>query len=413
VSCNRDINTPYPPGTVFTFTNLAGWGEGGVDHYHYIFNNDSMSTLTCTPLPGSHQEDFSLKDRSTTAGRFLDYFAKGDTIFYTGFEPGNPMGINFDYNNGGSPDEWHVTNRMLYHGTSTWITAPVGIYFCHIGDDSIGYRDGNEVGYQFHVDLSSYTEAYLYYLSTMQAYQSDTDFDKFVVWGTHEGMGSNWINLDPGQGYAWGGDWGTYWYEPENGIISLVDLVGHASVIIEFWFYSDSEHPDGFGVAIDEVLITGTPSAPDSATWSSGTLSKTPLGGSWYLHVISHNPENASGGISHYGPYIVSPTEVVSSEQFLGKIPSTFELSPNFPNPFNAKTKIQYGLPQSNHVVIRIYNTLGQTVKELVNGEFSAGYYETIWDATDMTNREVRSGIYFLHMKAADFSKTKKLLLLR
>jgi flagellar hook assembly protein FlgD len=97
----------------------------------------------------------------------------------------------------------------------------------------------------------------------------------------------------------------------------------------------------------------------------------------------------------------------------LGKIPSTFELSPNFPNPFNAKTKIQYGLPQSNHVVIRIYNTLGQTVKELVNGEFSAGYYETIWDATDMTNREVRSGIYFLHMKAADFSKTKKLLLLR
>ncbi|MCK4513079.1 S8 family serine peptidase, partial [bacterium] len=65
VACDRDVGTTYPPGTVFTFTNEAGWGEGGVDHYHWVFDMSpsttptagsaswSSSTLTQTPGEGS------------------------------------------------------------------------------------------------------------------------------------------------------------------------------------------------------------------------------------------------------------------------------------------------------------------------------------------------------------------------
>jgi len=109
----------------------------------------------------------------------------------------------------------------------------------------------------------------------------------------------------------------------------------------------------------------------------------------------------------------VGPTEVVSSDQGLENIPSSFEISQNFPNPFNANSQIRYGLPHRSFVVLRIYNTLGQFIKELVNEELSPGYHEVIWDGKDSYGREVGSGIYFLHMEAISFSKTLKMLLVR
>ncbi|HUS57675.1 MAG TPA: dockerin type I domain-containing protein [Planctomycetota bacterium] len=62
------------------------------------------------------------------------------------------------------------------------------------------------------------------------------------------------------------------------------------------------------GVDHYHYVIDGNPSTnPTGAgeTWSTGTVSACPAAGSWYLHVMSHNPEHASGGMMHYGPYIV------------------------------------------------------------------------------------------------------------
>jgi len=65
VICDRAKTTPYDPGTVFTFTNNAGWGSGSMDHYHYVFDNDpgtiptgtspvwSSGALPQAPSPGS------------------------------------------------------------------------------------------------------------------------------------------------------------------------------------------------------------------------------------------------------------------------------------------------------------------------------------------------------------------------
>jgi hypothetical protein len=60
---------------------------------------------------------------------------------------------------------------------------------------------------------------------------------------------------------------------------------------------------------------------------------------------------------------------------------SSCALDQNYPNPFNPATTIQYALPSRSHVALTIFNTLGQIVRELVNGEMEAGYHSVNFDA--------------------------------
>ena len=85
-----------------------------------------------------------------------------------------------------------------------------------------------------------------------------------------------------------------------------------------------------------------------------------------------------------------------------------YRLHENYPNPFNPSTRIAYELPVNGWVQLKVYNTLGQEVATLVNGEKSAGRYEVVWDA-----RNLPSGIYFYRLQANGFSEVKKLLLLK
>jgi len=74
--------------------------------------------------------------------------------------------------------------------------------------------------------------------------------------------------------------------------------------------------------------------------------------------------------------------------------PVTFNLSQNFPNPFNPSTTISYSLPTDCRVELEIYNYKGQKIYELINGIKSAGFYETQWTAN------VASGVYFYRFEA-------------
>ena len=89
-------------------------------------------------------------------------------------------------------------------------------------------------------------------------------------------------------------------------------------------------------------------------------------------------------------------------------LPDEFGLSQNFPNPFNPSTTIRYGLPQKSHVALMVFNTLGQQVALLQNGEQDAGFHEVRFDGTQLS-----SGVYFYRIVAGSFVQTHKLLLVR
>jgi len=84
------------------------------------------------------------------------------------------------------------------------------------------------------------------------------------------------------------------------------------------------------------------------------------------------------------------------------------KLEQNFPNPFQSRTQINFGLPQDSNVRIDLYSVNGQRVKTLVNDWRNAGDHELLFDAGSLS-----SGMYFYRIVVDGYSDTKKLLLVR
>ncbi len=85
-----------------------------------------------------------------------------------------------------------------------------------------------------------------------------------------------------------------------------------------------------------------------------------------------------------------------------------YALDQNYPNPFNPTTAIQFSLEKPGKTVLEIYNTLGQKVATLVNGELSAGAHRYQWNASGLA-----SGVYFYRLQSNEFVATKKMLLVK
>ncbi len=88
--------------------------------------------------------------------------------------------------------------------------------------------------------------------------------------------------------------------------------------------------------------------------------------------------------------------------------PERFVLAQNYPNPFNSSTVIEYGLPTSTYVTLKVYDVLGREVQMLVDEFQQAGYKQARWDASGMP-----SGVYYVRMTAGAFTDAKKILLMK
>lgn len=94
-------------------------------------------------------------------------------------------------------------------------------------------------------------------------------------------------------------------------------------------------------------------------------------------------------------------------------VTDNFFLHQNYPNPFNPGTMIKYDVFKAGNVNMSIYNILGQKIKTLVNGFKPVGPYFAEWDGKDSEGNPVSSGVYFYRLEGKNFSKTKKMLLIR
>ncbi len=94
-------------------------------------------------------------------------------------------------------------------------------------------------------------------------------------------------------------------------------------------------------------------------------------------------------------------------------LPTDFMLRQNYPNPFNPETVLEYSVPQKSQVSIEIYNIAGQKVRTLVNEVVSAGSYRLVWDGRSDTSEKVASGIYLYQLKSGNYTKTKKMVMLK
>jgi len=90
------------------------------------------------------------------------------------------------------------------------------------------------------------------------------------------------------------------------------------------------------------------------------------------------------------------------------EIPVEYSLLQNYPNPFNPSTKIEFKIPASGLVTLKVYDLLGREVTTLISEELQPGNYAVNFDAVSLS-----SGIYFYTLTAGDFVSTKKMILLK
>ncbi|MBI5868300.1 MAG: T9SS type A sorting domain-containing protein [candidate division Zixibacteria bacterium] len=89
------------------------------------------------------------------------------------------------------------------------------------------------------------------------------------------------------------------------------------------------------------------------------------------------------------------------------------KLSQNTPNPFNSSTTICFTLPTEGHVILTIYNVLGQQVATPVDGILSGGNHQVTWAGADSHGRPLASGVYFYTLHTADNDLRRKMVVLK
>jgi hypothetical protein len=200
---------------------------------------------------------------------------------------------------------------------------------------------------------------------------------------------------------------GLYWPPPSEGSVGNVAGSGPRE-----WFFIFNT--DYTGQAPDPALMVNILSNPVPVMWW-GTVTR--LGGTNFFtgdEFLIH----AARTISSSDVWTFNPTIVVGLPD--EPLPFAFALEQNYPNPFNPTTTIQYQLPVQSKVTIKIYNILGQEIRNLVEEVRPAGAHAAVWDGTNRTGTAVATGVYFYRIEArsmdgsgAVFARVNKMMMLK
>ncbi|MGH7601429.1 MAG: FlgD immunoglobulin-like domain containing protein, partial [bacterium] len=146
-----------------------------------------------------------------------------------------------------------------------------------------------------------------------------------------------------------------------------------------------------------------------SVTANQFTDANVSLGASFFYRIVAFDFNGNRGVFSDEVSLMVTAVD----ERPTTTLPTAFALLQNYPNPFNPSTQIAYDLASSRHVSLKIFNTMGQVVKTLVDGEQPAGRYNVTWDGTSEAGTRVTSGVYLYVIKAGDFVQSRRMTVVK
>ena len=180
----------------------------------------------------------------------------------------------------------------------------------------------------------------------------------------------------------------------------------------------------GKGVGVDIAASNGTLTNSDAnLKVLSGELTqpaKKTFSGTSYTFSFKYTAPAATGPQTIYATGCSSKAQWNFAANFTVNVtsasdvknessyPSEFKLLQNYPNPFNPTTKIQYSIPASGYVSLKIFDAVGKEIITLVNSENNAGKHTIDFNASNLA-----SGIYYCKLSSANFSQTTKMILMK
>ncbi len=266
--------------------------------------------------------------------------------------------------------------------------------------------------------------------------------------GTHRSIVANHtVKLNPNRtaGIRWyefrdeGAGWylyqsGTYSPDSRHRWMGSIAMNGRGDIALGYSLTSATEHPSiyvtgqtadysGSGIMnVAETLIqAGGGSQEGASRWGDySMMSVDPADDKTFWYTQEYYAETAAFDFNtriasfrmpvSNSAGMVSEANVAPDQLTFGiaEVPADFALAQNHPNPFNPTTQLNFALPQSGHVSVKVYNLLGQEVATLVNEVRDAGNHTVSFDASSLS-----SGVYLYVMQSGDFTATKRMTLLK
>jgi len=206
------------------------------------------------------------------------------------------------------------------------------------------------------------------------------------------------------------------------GNVKLADSTGTGSFSPQTWLQTSSFENSVYSNNSSVMLNSPFNIYPDAPLPGNNVNNWMPDNGSPALSGSSFNNPNLNGfeNVTFRGAFgsvnwslewaQFNPREynIIGISQISSVIPERFTLDQNYPNPFNPSTTINFSLPNSGLVSLKVYDISGKEIANLVNENLTVGTYEYKFNAASLS-----SGIYFYTLKSDKITETKKMLLVK
>jgi hypothetical protein len=200
-------------------------------------------------------------------------------------------------------------------------------------------------------------------------------------------------------------DGGTTWQNVSGNLEQNSDGSGNGPSCRWVGYYDDGANGT-FYVATSTGLYSTNNLNGSSTVWTQEGSSTI---GNVVCPMVRTRQSDGLVVVATHGAGIYSANQTaVGVESETSNIPVSYALNQNYPNPFNPSTKINFTLPTQNNVKLTVYDITGKEVKELINGELSAGDHTVDFNAANLA-----SGAYIYRIQAGNFVESKKMVLLK
>jgi uncharacterized delta-60 repeat protein len=382
---NNKINYAYsvaiqPDGKIV----LAGYSNNGIDDEFALARYNTDGSLDNTfGTSGTIRKYISGGNKSSDRANSISLQSDGK-IVAAGYSSTN-LGLAFAlarFNNDGSLDSTYGTNGSTISHISGGGNSE------DIANSVVIQSDGKIVAAGQSIDSSGY-----YRGCALARYNTDGNLDN--TFGTG-GTIRNYIS---------GGN-------SSNDIVCSVAMQSDEKIIAAGW----SEDAVGYAFAIMRYKTDGS---LDNSFNTNGMFRNHISGGSNYYdgaNSVAIQPDGKivaagwdedvmEGDAFAVARYTGTATSVINESQ---GIPTEFAISQNYPNPFNPTTTINYSVPKTSLILIKVYDIIGHEVAALVNEEKAPGKYSVNFIAGNLP-----SGVYLYKLTAGNYTDTKKLILLK
>jgi hypothetical protein len=373
---------------VKTYTDYTFGRPRQVTVYYQLFSDNSYNEKGLLSLQCLHYVDSVLMD----GGQYLYSYDKNDRIISV-----NSVTMGGDTNNSQTYQYNSSGNLTSYYAYNHYYSPPYLYDSSSIKYDSFNRLKSrlDMVGHGYFYEYNSIGNA----TCTIGDVINQSIIDTLQVHRfEYDGSGRELIDI-------WNsGTVDSLFYEK---VVFTYDGSGKIfSIIDSSYAYYDGtlfgHYPHIFSYNSDNNLdscVTG---------WSGGFGDFRPGGILLYDHYGNAFYEGFESGVRGFKifPYYskLSTLGVTNSKS----VPRDFFLSQNYPNPFNPTTVINYQLPVTSNVTLKVYNVLGKEVKTLVDGRQTAGSH-----SVEFNGDKLSSGVYFYSITAGVFHQVKKMILVK